>query len=177
VQFLLLAQSAFAPHAAPSAQVGEHAGVAHFPAVHSREPQSAAVPHGAARMQAGAQAGSVHFPLVHVPDAQSPLAPQPLPTAHAGLQAGTPHLLPAAQTSEPQFAHVDIVAVVQLLEPSLQFGAQPPPAVGVHLPLVQARLAAPPQSAVTPQSAPSPQLGEHMGGAHLPAVHTPDSQS
>jgi hypothetical protein len=84
--------------------------------------------------------------------------------AHVGEHAGAWQV--PVQTPEAHW-----VPIVQPV-PSGQLGEQPPPPE--HFPLLQCPDE---QSPVPPQAAPVPQVGEHVGVAHLPAVHTPDPQS
>ena len=83
--------------------------------------------------------------------------------AHAGdwQVEGVPLQTPEAQA----------VPIVQNV-PSLQLGEQPPPPE--HFPSLQWPDV---QSPFPPQATPVPQVGEHEGVAHFPAVHTPEPQS
>ena len=167
----VLVQSPFEPHAAPVGHVGEHAGAAHLPAVHTRETQSAGEPQPAPSPQFGAHAGGAHLPLVHVPEPQSPTAPQLFPSGHAGLHAGAWHFLGVPlQLSDPQsvFAPHPV--------PSLQVLAQALAPFARHLPLLHPFVPAP-QSLLLWQSAPAVQLGRHAGAAQNPLVQTFEPQS
>ena len=71
-----------------SVQVGEQAGAAHLPAVHTPEPQSVAATHGWLSVHVGVQTRAAHLPATQLSDEHWLDSPQAFPIGQVGEHAG-----------------------------------------------------------------------------------------
>jgi hypothetical protein len=130
------AQSPLSPHAAPSAQFGEHAGGAQVSSLtpapqppdvrqHVPEAQSASAPQALPSLH-GAQKGAAHVLLFrsHWPEAQSPLPPHAVPSAQLGAQAGGPQVSSWTPPAQPP--------AVRQHEPDAQSASAPQALPSLH---------------------------------------------